>query len=463
MKLYNTDTRSIEEFKPQKTGRVKYYSCGPTVYDKPTIGNWASFIRYDILARALKTEGQEIEWIMNITDVGHLVSDGDEGEDKLEKGARRESKTAWEVAKFYSEYFIQGLEYFNISIPKKNILKATDYIKQQIDMVKTLEAKGHTYAIDDGVYFDSTTFADYGKMARLDLAGQKSGVRVDVGGKKHPTDFALWKFSPKDKKRDMEWDSPWGKGFPGWHLECSAIILAALGESIDIHAGGIEHIPVHHTNEIAQSESANEKKLSSFWVHNNHLKVDGEKISKSLNNGFIIEDLKQKGFSGLDFRMFVLSSNYRNEANFTWEALTEARSRRIELQAAADLRYQDSNQDDQGKLSEVKNNINDALDDNIDTSAITSQLSVFCNGLSDGLIYEKEEFTEFLKWLDELLGLDLIESKDISDEQKNLISQRNNYRAEKNWTEADKLREELLKQGVGLKDTADSSVWFRTA
>lgn len=463
MKLYNTEKRGIQELKPIKKGGVKYYSCGPTVYDKPTIGNWASFIRYDILARALKSEGHDLDWIMNITDVGHLVSDGDEGEDKLEKGARRESKTAWEIAEYYSDYFIKGLDYFNISIPLENIVRATDYIDEQIELVKTLETKGHTYVIDDGVYFDSTTFADYGKMARLDLSGLRGGARVEVGGKKHPTDFALWKFSPKDKKRDMEWDSPWGKGFPGWHLECSAIILSELGGSIDIHAGGIEHIPVHHTNEIAQSESATGKKLASVWVHNNHLMVNGEKISKSLGNGFTIEDLEGKGFNGLDFRMFVLGSNYRNEANFTWDQLDEARARRLELQASADLRYQTALMKTAENVDEMKSKIQDALENNLDTAAILSILDGFNNKLSEGLVYQMAEFIDFLKWLDDLLGLELMKTEDIKDEQRALIKEREGHRSDKNWAESDRIRSELEKQGIGLKDTEKGTIWFRTA
>lgn len=462
MKLYNTASRGIEEFKTLEPGKVKYYSCGPTVYDKPTIGNWASFVRYDILARTLRANGYGIDWIMNITDVGHLVSDGDEGEDKLEKGARRDSKTAWEIAEYYSDYFIKGLDYFNISIPKKNIVRATDYIQQQIDLVKELEAKNHIYIISDGVYFDSTTFPEYGRMARLDLSGQKEGARVDVGEKKHPTDFALWKFSPKGKKRDMEWDSPWGKGFPGWHLECSAIILSTLGKTIDIHAGGIEHIPVHHTNEIAQSESATGKKLTDFWVHNNHLKVNGEKISKSLNNGFTIEDLKKKGFDGLDFRMFVLGSNYRNETNFTWEALKDAKRRRYELQASADLRYQDIGPQDKD-IESLKQDIGSFMNDNLESSAVIAKIDTLNNALTAGLIYEQDGFIEFLKWLDELLGLKLMESEDITNEQKQLIKQRDVYRNEKNWTEADRIRDDLQVQGIGLKDTGEKSIWFRLA
>lgn len=466
MKLYNTASRQIEEFSTLKEGRVSFYSCGPTVYDKPTVGNWASFIRYDILARTLRMSGYELDWIMNITDVGHLVSDADEGEDKLEKTARKESKTAWEIAEYYGRYFIDGLDYFNISIPKKNIVKATDYIKQQIELVKKLEAEGHTYATSDGIYFDSTTFADYGKMARLDLKGLMSGARVQTGEKKHPTDFALWKFSPKDKKRDMEWDSPWGKGFPGWHLECSAIILSELGETIDIHAGGIEHIPVHHTNEIAQSESKTHKKLANFWMHNNHLQIEGQKISKSLGNGYTIEDLEAKGFNGLDFRMFVLSSNYRNESNFTWELLNEARLRRLALQAIADLRFQDAIDKkiaSGDELSTIKNGIMQAMQDNLNTSVASyAVLNRLESILSEGLVYDKQEFIDFLGWLDGLLGLNLLDSKDITDNQKRLIKQRDDARSDKDWATADKVRDELLSQSIALKDTDEGTLWYRT-
>lgn len=466
MKLYNTASRHAEELKPIKDGRISFYSCGPTVYDKPTIGNWASFIRYDMLARTLRVCGYKLDWIMNITDVGHLVSDADEGEDKLEKTARKESKTAWEIAEFYGKYFIDGLDFFNISIPRENIAKATDYIKQQIELVEKLEAGGHTYRTSDGIYFDSTTFADYGKMARLDLQGLMSGIRVQAGEKKHPTDFALWKFSPKNKKRDMEWDSPWGKGFPGWHLECSAIVLSELDETIDIHAGGIEHIPVHHTNEIAQSESATHKPFAKLWVHNNHLQIEGQKISKSLGNGYTIEDLQDKGYNGLDFRMFVLGSNYRNESNFTWELLNEARLRRLALQGIADLRFQNTinrkiSEDDE--LATIKNGIILAMQDNLNTSvasyAVVNRLESL---LSEGLIYDKEEFIEFLTWLDDLLGLELLGSKDITSEQKELIKKRSQARSENAWAEADKIRDNLSAQSIGLKDTDEGVLWFRT-
>lgn len=464
MKLYNTASRDIEELRPIEQGKVSLYTCGPTVYDKPTIGNWASFIRYDILARAIRINGYQLDWIMNITDVGHLVSDADEGEDKLEKGARRESKTAWEIAEQYSSYFTEGLDFFNISLTKKDIVKATDCIEEQISLVKILEEKGHTYRTGDGIYFDSTTFADYGRFAKLDIDGLQKGFRVEPGGKKHVTDFALWKFSPKDKKRDMEWDSPWGKGFPGWHLECSAIIMKSLGESIDIHAGGIEHIPIHHTNEIAQSESATGKTLAKIWVHNNHLKANGEKISKSLGNGYTIEDLNEKGFNGKDFRMFVLSSNYRTETNFTWQQLEEAKAKRIELQALADLRFQHkSGADKDDELKKIWKNLKNDLSDNLNTAGIYSFISNLSALVAKGLDCSSENYKKLLELLDEALGLELLNSKDITDNQKKLIAKRNASRCQNNWTAADNLRNELLKEGIALKDTGDSSEWYRTA
>lgn len=467
MKLYNTSSRQVESFNPMDEENVMFYSCGPTVYDKPTIGNWASFIRYDLLARAITAEGYKLNWVMNITDVGHLVSDADEGEDKLEKGARRERKTAWEIAELYTADFLQGLDYFNISVPRTNIFKATDFIKEQIELIKILEEKGHTYQTGDGVYFDSTTFADYGKMAKLDIKGLQSGVRVQAGDKKHPTDFALWKFSPKPpidgKKRDMEWESPWGVGFPGWHIECSAIAMSKLAQTIDIHAGGIEHIPIHHTNEIAQSEVATGKPFVNTWIHNNHLKVDGQKISKSLNNGHTIEDLGQQGFSADDFRLFVLQSNYRTEANFSWEILKEARQKRLQLQAIADLRFQNIKNPSEGKdLSSFKNSIKKSLSNNLNTPEVVALLSEITQELSSNKITcTNQELIDFFTWLEKTLGLRFLQSKDISNEAKDLVRLREEARANKDWSTSDKIREELEKQDIGIKDAEGLSVWFR--
>src|SRR5882762_2990968 len=284
MKLYNTPKKQTEEIQPQHAPGVSLYTCGPTVYDYPHIGNWFTFIRYDIFVRTLQQAGFNPQWVMNITDVGHLVSDADEGEDKIEKGARRENKSAWDIANFYTDYFVNGLKRLNITAPAQ-LPRATDHIQEQIELIQKLEEKGYTYTISDGVYYDTLKFPDYAAFAQLDLSEQEAGKRVQSNPeKRHPSDFALWRFSPKDHKRDMEWDSPWGKGFPGWHIECSAMSMRYLGETIDIHGGGIDHIPVHHTNEIAQSEAATGKKFVNYWVHHNFLLVDNHKMSKSLQN-----------------------------------------------------------------------------------------------------------------------------------------------------------------------------------
>lgn len=357
LKLYNTLTRHLDDFQPQsKTGKVTLYTCGPTVYNYLTVGNWAAYIYWDTLVRVLLLNGYLPERVMNITDVGHLVSDEDDGEDKLQKGARREGKTAWEVAEFYAEDFLNGMEKLGLLLPE-HVVKATDYIEQQLALVRTLQQKGYTYQITDGIYFDTSKFPTYADFAELDLAGQRAGARVAYDPeKRHPSDFALWKFTPKNERRDMEWetpadlldseqastqkDSPTKMGFPGWHLECSAMAMSLLGDTLDIHTGGIDHIPVHHTNEIAQSESASGKIFSNYWLHNNHLKVDGTKISKSLGNGYTLQDLETKGYQPLDYRMFILQSHYQTEGNFTWENLDAAKNRRHHWRSIAALRHQ---------------------------------------------------------------------------------------------------------------------------
>ena len=340
MRLYNTMSRQVEEFQPLSNDEVKIYTCGPTVYDYPHIGNWYAFIRWDILVRTLIASGYKVNWVMNITDVGHLVSDADEGEDKLEKGARREGKSAWEIADLYTNYFLKGLDRLNFIKPNQ-LPKATDNIPEQIDFIKGLEAKGFTYQIDDGVYFDTSKVADYGKLARLNIEALKAGARVEYNQQKHsPTDFALWKFSPTDHQRDMEWDSPWGKGFPGWHLECSALVLKYLGKAIDIHAGGIDHLTVHHPNEIAQSESLNGEPFAKYWLHSNFIQVDGQKMSKSLGNLITLEDIEAKGYSLEAFRLLVLESHYRSEAQFTWDTIAAAQNRLNTYRAMSQLRFQ---------------------------------------------------------------------------------------------------------------------------
>lgn len=468
MKLYDTLTRQTAELKPINPPRVTFYSCGPTVYDHLQIGNWLAFIRWDLLARTLRINSYDVDWVMNITDVGHLVSDADEGEDKLEKGAKREGKTAWEVAEYYTKDFLHGLDELNITVPREHLPRATDHIPEQIQLIKTLEVKGYTYVIDDGVYFDTEKLKDYGKLAGLKHADLQAGARVEFNAqKKNITDFALWKFSPKNAKRDMEWESPWGTGFPGWHLECSAMSMKYLGETIDLHAGGIDHIPVHHTNEIAQSETATGQPLANIWLHSNFLTVDGVKLSKSLGNSYTLKDLAMHKFTPLDFRMFVLQSHYRNETNFTWEGMTAARNRLDTFRAMADLRYQysEKGQDFRSLLKTAQQNIITALQNDLHTpealavlSELESQLTV--NGIGSS---SSGAFDSFIEWLDELLGLNLGDSLNISDEQKDLIAKREAARERKDFDSSDALRDQLSGQGLTVRDTQHGQLWSRSA
>ncbi|MBU0613586.1 cysteine--tRNA ligase, partial [Patescibacteria group bacterium] len=285
LKLFNTLTRKKETFKPLKDSEVSLYTCGPTVYNYAHVGNLRTYVFEDILRRTLEYNKYNVNHVMNITDVGHLVSDADTGEDKMEKSAKEEKRSVMEVSEYYTKAFQNDLAELNIKTPV-TWCKATDHIQEQIDLVKKLEENGYAYTIDDGVYFDTAKFKDYGYMARLDIKGQRAGARVEiVEGKKNPTDFALWKFSPKDgTKRQMEWDSPWGVGFPGWAIECSAMSTKYLGQPFDIHTGGIDHIPVHHTNEIAQSEAANNTKMANYWLHGEFLIMKDEKMAKSKGN-----------------------------------------------------------------------------------------------------------------------------------------------------------------------------------
>ncbi len=463
MKLYNTLTRKVEEIRPQNPPEVTIYTCGPTVYDYPHIGNWFTFIRYDLLVRTLKASGFKPKWVMNITDVGHLVSDADEGEDKLEKGARREGKTAWDVAKFYTDYFVDALARLNFTKPNY-LPKATDHIKEQIALAKTLEEKGYTYKIDDGVYYDTSKFPRYADFAQLDLDEQQAGKRVDFNSqKRNISDFALWKFSPKDAKRDMEWDSPWGKGFPGWHLECSAMSMKYLGKTIDIHAGGIDHLPVHHTNEIAQSEAANDQIFAKYWMHTNHVTIEGEKISKSLGNGITLEDIEAKGYSLKAFRLHVLESHYRSQSKFSWESLEAASNRLKNWQAVAVLRWQTIERTEAVKQNVELHSITKPLLDDLDTPRALSNIDQTFNYFASILVShdEKSGFEEYLSYIDNLLGINLLTQSDISNEQKQVIAEREQARTNKDFKKSDELRYKLAGQGIGLNDTPNGAIWYR--
>lgn len=452
MKLFNTLSRQIEDFIPQKKEQVSLYTCGLTVYSQPHIGNWVSYIYWDVLVRTLTASGYHVNRVQNITDVGHLTSDEDAGEDKMLVGALREGKTAWEVAEKYS-LIAEDEAYKQLNLLRPDHLpRATEYIPQQIAFVQGLEAKGFTYTIADGVYFDTSKLSDYGKLARLDIEGLRFGVRVADTGKRNPTDFAVWKLSDPNEKRDMEWDSPWGKGFPGWHLECSAIIRDLLGDTIDIHTGGIDHIPVHHTNEIAQTEALTGKTFVNYWLHANHIKVNGTKMSKSLGNVYTLKDIMNKGFDLQAFKLLVLSKHYRTEGNFTWEILSAAQNRLKNWQAAAELRWQverPSSFNQQDMLS--------ALQNDLDTPKLLACIDSWVDDAVTSNSYIDDQTLTALK---DLIGIDLF-TPDITESQKILIKEREDARQRQDWEKSDQLREELKEQGIDVRDTPNKTLWNR--
>jgi len=477
MKLYNTLSRQSETLKPLDGNTVKLYTCGHTVYNQPHIGNWLAYIYWDILDRTLRAEGYVVERTQNITDVGHLVSDDDDGEDKMEKGARREGITAWNVAERYIS--IVNHEAYDILgfLPPKHLSRATDYISQQIDFAKILDDKDYLYAINgDGMYFDTSKLDDYGKLAKLDVEGLEAGSRVSAAGKRNPTDFAIWKFSPADSKRDMEWESPWGKGFPGWHLECSVIARETLGDQIDIHTGGIDHIPVHHTNEIAQTESLTGKQFAQLWAHNNHIKIDGTKISKSLGNIYTLKDIVDQGYHIDAFKLLAYAKHYRTEGNFSWEILDAAQQRLKRWQAVAELRWQtnDTLEDDSAKDSAHDTNAMllsaphaalESLADDLNIPKALIKLERAFEAVDNTPIraLQQSAIGSLVRWIDQTLGLKLEQSTpDITDEQKKVILSRIRAREQKDWQQSDALRDELASQGLHLKDTGSNTLWTRT-
>lgn len=471
MKIHNTLTRSIDKISPLEEETIKLYTCGLTVYSQPHIGNWVSYIYWDLLKSTLEIAGFKVIHSQNYTDVGHLVSDDDKGEDKLEKGARIEGITAWEIAEKYIK-IAEKEAYDTLRLTRPTYLaRATDYIEQQIDFVKSLENKGLTYVIEnEGVYFDTSKIEDYGKLARLDIDGLQAGARVDIVGKKNITDFALWKFSPQDKKRDMEWDSPWGKGFPGWHLECSVIARETLGDQIDIHTGGIDHIPVHHTNEIAQTESLTGKQFSKYWVHNNHLKVDGQKMSKSIGNIYTLQDIEKNNFSVEAFKLLILSKHYRTEGNFTWENL-EASSNRLSgyyrmIDYAAQHQFNETSDNNKEYFNDLKNKYLQALFNDLDTPMALAHLSEAEKSVisSESTFRDSsalEAFYELIRVAEQTLRLGLTRRQSISSAQQKLIDERNVAKQKKDWSKADKLRQMLSEQNIQISDTQSRTLWFR--
>jgi cysteinyl-tRNA synthetase len=446
LQLYDTFTRSLRTFEALNPPEVGMYTCGPTVYDYPHIGNMRAYLFEDTLRRVLAWNGYKVKHVMNITDVGHLVSDADEGEDKMEKGSARTGKTAWELAEFYTAAFKQDLKALNIQEPTI-WCKATDHIQEQIDTIRCIEANGYTYQTADGIYFDTSKQPDYGMLGRLDIEGLQAGARIDMGEKRNPTDFALWKFSPKDKQRQMEWDSPWGKGFPGWHIECSAMSAKYLGKYFDIHCGGEDHITVHHTNEIAQTEACYGTRLANFWLHGYFLQFGEEKMSKSAGGFLRVQSLVEKGYDPLDFRYFNLSALYRAKINFTWEAMDSAHT---SLQRLRNYVYEwgQPGQVDADAVAKFEEAINDDMN-------MPKALAVAWEVAKSDLPAAVRKAT-ILKF-DEVLGLDLANWQPKEEaapaEIVALLEQRKQARAEKRWADADAVRKQIADLGYEVEDT----------
>lgn len=454
--LYNTKSKSIEEFKPITPGEVGIYSCGPTVYHYAHIGNLRSYVFADVLHRMFVHAGYKVQHLINITDVGHMVGDGDDGQDKLEKGALREGKSAWEIAKIYTDAYFDDLDALNIPRDEYTFPRATDHIREQVGLIKALEMSGHAYTISDGVYFDTSTFPTYADFAHLDIEGLKSGARVEENKeKRNITDFALWKFSPKDEQRQMEWGEesgvPWGKGFPGWHIECSAMSMKYLGEQFDIHTGGIDHIPVHHTNEIAQSESITGKTYVNYWMHNSFLNDTTGKISKSNDDFLTLPVINEKGYSSLAYRYFLLTAHYRSEVTFSYEGLDSAKSAYTKL-----VHWCIENKTTDGNVSEeYKNKFDEAIYNDLNTS---QALALVWTLIKDDTVSPADKYQTIMSF-DTMLGLDLANAKKeelvITSEAQTLVDARANARATKNFAESDRLRDELLTLGYIVKDGKD--------
>jgi cysteinyl-tRNA synthetase len=448
MLFYNTLVRSKQEFQSIHPNTVGVYSCGPTVYWFAHIGNMRAFLFADVLCRTLRFNGFTVEQVMNITDVGHLVGDGDEGEDKMIVAMMREGKTAYDIAEFYAQAFFQDLEKLNIT-PATRYPRATDHIREQIEMIAQLEKNGFTYQTSDGIYFDTSKLPDYGRLSGQRSEEKQAGSRVDMGEKKNATDFALWKFSPLDVKREMEWESPWGVGFPGWHIECSAMSKKYLGVPFDVHTGGIDHIAVHHENEIAQTQGAEGELEANYWMHNEFITVDGGKMSKSLGNVYTIDQLIQKGFDPLAFRYLCLQAHYRSKLNFTWESLEGA-------QNALNRLRQTVRSWDAPKMgcAEFEERFLASLNDDLNTPEALSILWQLVDS-HESTSAKAESLLKF----DQVLGLNLQsfigKSVEIPVEVQHLLDMRAMARSEKNYAESDRLRTEIEKLGFIVEDKSD--------
>jgi cysteinyl-tRNA synthetase len=448
--LYDSAAR-VKRPVPHQGARVTIYSCGPTVYDRPTLGNMRTMMFYDWVARSLRWLGYQPERTMNYTDVGHLVSDADEGEDKLAKKAAQTRQTAWQVAEANIKLFDEDAAALNI-LPPEHLLRATEEIAPMINLIKRLEERGHTYQIEDGLYFDTSTYPGYGSVAHLDLEGQQAGARVAVAaGKKHPADFALWKTSPKDQKRDMEWESPWGVGFPGWHIECSAMAMKTLGETIDLHLGGIDLLPVHHENEAAQSEAATGQPFVRHWTHAEHLLIDGQRMGKSLGNSFTLDVVQAHDFTPLDYRYMAAQTHYRAKMNFTWEGLAAAAQGRQRLAKKVAALSADAQPAD----GELASRVTAAVADDMNLSAALAAVWQAVNS-------EQPPSRPFVLDLDRrLFGFSLDDSADIPlpPDLQAKFDEREAARQNKDFATSDRLRDELAAAGVKVEDGPEGSTF----
>jgi cysteinyl-tRNA synthetase len=458
MKIYNTLSHQLEEFTPINPPHVGMYTCGMTVYDFAHIGHGRKYVNDDILKRVLTYNGYKVKHVQNVTDVGHLVSDADEGEDKLEKGARNTGKTVWEVAKFYTDHFYKSMDLLNITRPDI-ICKATEHIPEQIELVRKLVEKGYAYDTPEAVYFDISKFADYGKLSGgQNISEKKVAAREEVEKglhKKNPADFALW-FKRVGKFSDhiMHWDSPWGEGFPGWHIECSAMSMKYLGETFDIHTGGIDHLSVHHPNEIAQSEAAIGKKFVNYWLHSNFLMVDGEKMSKSLQNIYTVEQIIDRGYDPLALRYLFLQTHYRQEMNFSFEALEAAQNALNRLRREVASYGQSSS-----SIPEYEAQFLEAINDDLN---MPKSLSILWEVVRSNRNAPEKAATVFK--FDEVLGLSLKDAKSIMqkerkvpEEVQKMLEEREKLRKEKKFTQSDKIREKIIAMGYKVEDPVDRS------
>jgi cysteinyl-tRNA synthetase len=465
MKIYNTLTRKIEEFKPLKKGRVSMYNCGPTVYWHMHVGNLRAYAFVDLLRRTFEYLGYEVDQVMNITDVGHLVSDEDTGEDKLDSAAKKEGKDIWEIADFYIDSVKSDFKDMNYLEPK-HWVRATEIIPDIIDFDKKIEENGFSYETDTALYYDVSKYPDYTRLqGGQKLEDKKTGVREEVkvdSDKKHPADFALWlKTVGEHEHHIMKWNSPWGEGFPGWHIECSVIGNKYLGDKFDIHTGGEDHIPVHHPNERAQNFAALGHNSVTYWMHNSHLVVDGGKMSKSLGNVYNLKDVKDRGFDPMDLKYFFLTANYRTRQNFTWENLKSAQIARKTLVGKIN-KLKDSVGDKKGKvIDEYRNRFVEAIEDNLNTPVA---LSVMWDLLKDKDQKDEDVLATVMDF-NKVFGLRFEEKKfgvsaDKKKEIGNLVEQREKARNDKDWEMADTIRDQLTNMGVEIEDTNEGTKWY---